>query len=148
MPSYSVEVPPELIVHWLIGALSAGPLKNAMRATREYVAREDFDLDRAGLSGSDDIDAVVAVGTLEVEAAPPAGGWTLKVRIEDSLGDRLPEDEPAQDEPEDIDLEEFWVEFIAPGRGIALAELEADSSAARARFERFVAGLKPRADAR
>ena len=73
MPSYSVEVPPELIVHWLIGALAAGPLKNAMRATREYVAKDDFDLDRAGLSGSDDIDAVVAIGILEVEAAPPAG---------------------------------------------------------------------------
>lgn len=148
MPSYNVEVPPELIVRWLMDALAVGPLKNGIRATREYVVKDDFNLDSAGLSGSDDIDVVVAVGTLEVEAAPPAGGWTLKICVEDALGDRLPEDEPVPEEPEDIDLEAFWVEFIDPDRGVALAELDAGSPAARNRFERFVERLKRNAAAR
>jgi hypothetical protein len=43
----------------------------------------------------------------------------LRIRVEDDIGPRVPEDEPTPGTEEEIDLGAFYEEFIAAGRGVA-----------------------------
>jgi hypothetical protein len=58
----------------------------------------------------------------------------LRIRIEDSLSDRLPEDEPTPEIEEDIDLAAFNTEFIVPRSGTAFVNVDAQSPEAWKRF--------------
>lgn len=67
------------------------------------------------------------VGLLEVSDPHAQMGWVLRIRIEDSLSDRLPEDEPIPEGEEDIDLAAFNTEFIVHGSGTAFVNVDAQS---------------------
>ncbi len=86
---------------------------------------------------AEDVSDGLAVGLL---GTPPAAGdaWSLRIRVEDRLGPRLPEDEDAPEEEEEIDLATFEAEFILPERETAEVLLDAEDARARARFSRFL----------
>jgi hypothetical protein len=144
MEAYDIETPPELIVRWILDAARSGREPARIYAERTYVSEQLLRPDSA--ESGDDVDAIVAVGTVEIRPTASTESWLLRVQVEDSLGDRLPEDESAPEGPEEIDLEEFWAEFIAPGRGAAYAQLFIETPAARRQFDRFVARLKRKSE--
>ena len=67
---------------------------------------------------------------------PHADGWVLRLRVEDRLCSRLPEDEDAPEGEEDIDLATFEAEFIVLERGTAEVSLDAED--AHAKFNRIL----------
>lgn len=62
----------------------------------------------------------------------------MRIRVEDDIGPRLPEDEPVPDGEEEIDLSTFYQEFIETGRGVAEVSLEAESPAAKGEATRVL----------
>lgn len=68
-------------------------------------------------------------------------GWLLQVRVEDVVGPHAPEDESVPDIPEEIDLDDFSAEFIAPDRGTIYVTVDAETPEAKRRFDRMFADL-------
>jgi len=85
----------------------------------EYVTDETF-VPKEGGYEETDVEEVTAVGSLEFVPEHRPDSWILRVRVEDELGNRLSVDENALEGPEEINLDQFWDEFIAPERGTAL----------------------------
>ena len=108
-----------------------------VRAIRSYVAGViPRRLENAlGDVDSEDITEVIAIGELEVKPKPPLHGWVLRVRIEDAPGPRLSADAASVESDEEIELEAFYEDFIAPDRGTAFVDVETDSPEAWRRFQ-------------
>jgi hypothetical protein len=65
----------------------------------------------------------------------------LRIRVEDDIGPRVPEDEPVSEEEEEIDLGAFYEEFIKGNRGTAEATAEVDSAADKASIDRLLGAM-------
>ena len=72
------------------------------------------------------------VGTLEVRPRCTPHSWVLRVRVEDDIGPRVPEDESVPEGEEDVDLVAFFEEFIKRNRGVAETMAEVGTPAAKA----------------
>ena len=107
-------------------------------ATRSYVveALEKADLYQIGEEG-EDLSDILAIGMLEVSPPAAKDGWVLRIRVEDRIGPRLPEDEDAPEGEEELDLQTFEADFIVPEFAIAEVSLEAEDAQAKARFTRL-----------
>ena len=142
MTEYELDVTADQIVHWLKDDLAAGrkrPLE--IRATREYVSDPVANLEEAGLSEDAEVASLTTVGILEVKPAGVEDSWVLRVRVEDVVGTHVPEDESAPDIPEEIDLDAFDAEFVAPDRGTAYIALGAERPKARKAFDRIYSDI-------
>jgi hypothetical protein len=138
MEHYALDLAPELLVRWLRHDLRSGHARVLVRAWREYQT-DDSDLTQAPLGDeADDVHAVSAIGTLELEPEGRADGWVLTVRVEDTAGPRLPEDEDAPAEPEALDLEAFVEAFPQLESGGAFMWVSVESPAAKRSFEGFL----------
>ena len=116
-----------------------GTLQLRVTATRSYAveALEKADLDQIG-EEVEELNDILAIGTLEVRLPVPKNGWVLRIRVEDRIGPRVPEDENAPEEEEEIDLPTFEADFILPERGTADVFLEAEDAHAKASFSRLL----------
>jgi hypothetical protein len=132
-----VDIAAEQIVRWLLTEQRAGRLRLEIRATQSYVSRPLDQSENIGLGEdeSSDLDEVVAIGVVEVSPPAPNNGWLLRIRMEDPLGPRLPEDEPAPEGEEEIDLETFKAEFVAPGRATEDVSLITETPEAAMHFK-------------
>ena len=129
-------------MRWLGAEKKAGRADRLdVRATREYSAEPVADPAGAGLGGDEDVAMLTTIGTLEVR--PTGGGprWTLRVRIEDEVGPHLPDDESVPEDAEEIDLEAFEADFVAPDSGTAFVSLEAETPRARQDFDRLLSEM-------
>ena len=135
METYPVDLEAPQIVRWLIEEQRRGTLGLNAVATRSYVS-EDLDNSESQQLSEDaeDLSDVLAVGVLEIRPPAARDGWALRIRVEDRLGPRLPEDEDAHGEEEEIDLATFETEFIQPERGTPEVLLDAEDAHAKARF--------------
>lgn len=136
MDTYPLDLDAQQIVRWLIEEQKRGALGLDVLATRSYVL-EDLDKgewQRMGTGENEAVNDILAVGALEVRPRGQKNGWVLRVRVEDRIGPRLPEDEDAPEDEEEIDLETFQAEFIKPERGTVEVLLDAEDAAAKARF--------------
>lgn len=141
METYPLDIAAEQIVAWLLEEERRKRGTFLTTATRAYVSEAvPAGTKRLGDAERQDLSDVVEVGTLE--ASQPGAGWTLRVRIEEPLGDRLPEDEPAPEEAEELDLAAFQQEFFRPERGTAFVELDAEDDAALQRFHGLVNAMR------
>jgi hypothetical protein len=142
MTEYGLDVTADQIVHWLKDDLAAGrrqPLE--IRATREYISEPVANLEEAGLSEDAEVDSLTTVGILEAKLFGVEDSWVLRVRVEDEVGLHVPEDESVPDFPEEIDLDTFDADFVAPDRGTAYVTLYADTPQAKKAFDRVFAEL-------
>lgn len=140
MTEYGLDVYADQIVKWLKGEIDAGrPFE--LRATREYSAEPVDIREEAGLSEETDAASLMTTGLLEAWPAGAEDGWRLQVRIEDVVGPHTPEEESVPDHPEEIDLDDFEAEFIAPDRGTIRVSVTADTPEAKRRFDRVFADL-------
>ena len=142
MPEYELDVTADQIVHWLKDDLAAGrkqPLE--IRATREYISEPVANLEEAGLSEDAEVASLTTVGILEAKLFGVEDSWVLRVRVEDVVGPHVPEDESVPDLPEEIELDVFDAEFVAPDRGTAYVSLFAETPKAKRAFDRVYAEL-------
>jgi len=139
METYPVDLDASQIVRWLIEEQRRGTLQFSITATRSYVveAFERADLDQMGEDAAD-LNDVLAIGALEVRPPNGKNGWLLRIRVEDRVGPRLPEDEDAPEGEEELDLQTFEADFIVPERGTAEVSLEAEDAHAKASFTKFL----------
>ena len=147
MEDYDLNLPADVVVNWLIQSAGDGDVRLSINAWREYVVDEDFAPEKSGYEGIG-VQEVTAVGSLEVAPADHRESWILRVRVEDELGDRLPIDESAPEAPEEITLDAFWDEFMAPRRGMASIKVSATGQTEKKAFDRFIAKLEKAAAAR
>lgn len=136
MIQYPVDIAADQVVRWLLAEQRAGRLAFEVQATRRYVS--EAVTTGLGEDQRPDLGEVVAVGVLEISPLSTAAGWLLRIRMEDPLGPRLPDDEPAPEGEEEIDLDTFQAEFVAPGRALEDVTLEANTPQAKARFTRLL----------
>ena len=139
MAEYGLDIDPYQIVRWLGTERKAGRGDRFdVRATREYSAEPLADPAEAGIDDDQDVASLTTIGTLEVR--PTGGGprWTLRVRIEDVVGSHLPDDESVPEDAEEIDLDAFEADFIAPDSGTAYVSLEAGTAQARQDVDRLL----------
>ena len=144
MESRSLDIQAAQVVRWLMHERRTGGLPLSITVTRTYVPEtmvreEDFGL---GDDETQDLDEAKAVGLLEVSAPSDQNGWVLRVRVEDPFGPRLPDDEQTSDEEEEIDLAQFYEDFIEPDRGIAFVDVDLEDAAAEARFESLLDSIR------
>lgn len=143
MEDHDISFPAETLLAWIReehrtrGALQLWP-------SREYVAIPRSRTDKGSFTEDEDLAETVAVGLLDVQPLGRRAGWTLHVRIEDELAAHLPEDEDAPVEPEAVDFEAFWSEFVVPGRGVMHAWITVESDDGKAAFDRFLRSLEAR----
>jgi hypothetical protein len=137
MTEYGLDVTADQVMHWLKDNLAAGGKRMLeVRATREYVSDPEAKIEEAGLSEDTEVASLTTVGTLEAKPSGVMGGWVLRMRVEDEVGPHLPEDESVRDLPEEIDLDAFDTDFVAPDRGTAYIAVYAETQEAKKAFDR------------
>lgn len=134
MESIAIDLAPEQIVHWLLDEDRRDAFDLLINATRSYRVGALSEEERTSLDDTEggEIGEISEVGHLEVRPRREPHRWVLRVRVEDDIGPRLPEDEPVPQNEEDIDLATFFEEFIASNRGIADVSAEVEGPAAKA----------------
>ncbi len=139
MDTYPLDIDPKQIVRWLIEEQRSGRLHLDVLATRSYITEPlgEAEMQRLGDEEDEDLSDVLAVGILDVSPAAESDGWVLRMRVEDRIGPRLPEDGDAPDGEEEIDLETFETEFILPERGTIDVSPDAKDSVAKGRVTRL-----------
>lgn len=139
MEPYSLDIDAEQIVRWLLDEQRAGRLQLAVLATRSYVVEPltEREAQSFGEEEADELSDMLVVGVLEVRPPAVDDGWLLRLRVEDRIGPRSPEDDDVSLEEEEIDLETFEAEFIRPERGTVDIVLEAEDAQGKARFTRL-----------
>jgi hypothetical protein len=141
--TYPVDIAPEQVVRWLMveGRLHAFDL--LVSATRSFEPGEltGGASRRLGDEEREEVSEISEVGLLEVMPRQKPHIWTLRVRVEDDIGPRLPEDESVPETEEELDLPTFYEEFIKADRGIAEVSVEVDSPAAKASFNRVLEAM-------
>jgi hypothetical protein len=140
MQTYPVEIDPEQLVNWVLAERQAQPLAvkaTARRTTemRELPIRREFHL---GDQEREELNEIATVGILEIAPLEARKGWLLTVLIEDEAGPRVPDDNAAPESDEEIDLNDFYDEFIRPERGNAYVVAEVENAAAKGRVTRLL----------
>lgn len=140
MEAYPVDLDARQIVRWLIDEQRQGTLRLNIFPSRSYEVEplSQSELQKLGEDESEDLNDILVIGVLEVTPPAEKGGWLLRIRVEDRVGPRLPEDEDTPEDEEELDLETFETEFIAPERGAVDVVLHAEDRHAKARFTRFI----------
>lgn len=147
MEDYDFDLPADVVVGWIALAVEEGGSGLEINASREYVLDESFTPEKGGYEETD-VSEVTAVGSLEVKPEHRPDSWILRVRVMDELGARLPVDEDAPKEPEEISLDQFWSEFIAPEGGTASIWVSASDAAQKETFDQFLTALERKAAAK
>lgn len=139
METYSLDIDAEQVVRWLMDEQRTGSLRLEGLATRAYVVETLTEREAQGFGDeeAEELSDVLTVGVLEVRPPAVHGGWLLRLRVEDRVGPRSPEDDDVALEEEEIDLETFEAEFIRPERGTVDITLEVDDAQGKARFTRL-----------
>lgn len=141
MQERELDIDPAHLAAWLRAELEGGSRAVSVRASREYLATALAHPELVGIGEETELAELTAVGILEVNPTDASEGWALEVRVEDELGPHTPDDESVAGESEEIDLDAFEADFLAPGRGTAFVVARFQSEAAQARFAALFADL-------
>jgi hypothetical protein len=144
METYSVDIDPEQVVHWVMEEHQATPVAFRLVARRsvelrDIPAKPEF---RLGDEEREDLNEIATFATLEIAPVHVGDGWRLTVAVEDELGPRVADDELTVEPDEEIEVETFYREFIRNGRGSATVVAEADGPIAKARITRLLHAIE------
>jgi len=135
MEEYELDTFSDQIVHWLRDELATEQPRVSYSASRDFVSDEGADTQAAGLSEETDARPLVTVGILEIRPVDADDNWRLTVRVEDNVGVHLPEDGSVSDDPEEIDLNDFQIQFTANDNCTEFVNLRAETTAAKKKFD-------------
>jgi hypothetical protein len=140
MHRYPTDLDPRRLTEWLLDEDHLRKFDLNVRTTRSFEAREMGSADTEGLDDSDIEDArdISEIGILEVAPRRTANKWVLRVRVEDNVGPRVPEDESVSEEEEELDLDGFHADFIRDDRGLTEVTAEVENSASGADLDRLL----------
>jgi hypothetical protein len=138
-----VDIEPRQIVRWLLDEERIKAFDLLVTATRSY-EREELapgEERQLGEAEAEELSEINEVGLLEVMPRKEPSRWTLRLRVTDDIGPRMPEDEPVPTEDEEIDLTTFNEEFVVADRGFTEVSAEAQDRAASAELTRLVEAI-------
>lgn len=138
-----VDIEPRQIVRWLLDEERIKAFDLLVTATRSY-EREELapgEERQLGEAEAEELSEINEVGLLEVMPRKEPSRWTLRLRVTDDIGPRMPEDEPVPTEDEEIDLATFNEEFVVADRGFTEVSAEAQDRAASAELTRLVEAI-------
>jgi hypothetical protein len=138
-----VDIEPRQIVRWLLDEERSKAFDLLVTATRSY-GREELaprEEKQLGEADAEELSEINEVGLLEVVPRNEPSRWTLRLRVTDDIGPRMPDDEPVPTEDEEIDLATFNEEFVMADRGFTEVSAEAKDRAASAEFTRLVEAI-------
>ncbi|NNJ73772.1 MAG: hypothetical protein HKP56_01295 [Anderseniella sp.] len=138
---YDLELTPEQVIGWLRDEIATGSARVNWRASLQYLAGDDVEVQTADPEDDAGIHAVSKVGVMEISPRDGSEGWALRVHISDSIGDHLPEDKSVSDEPEEIDLEDYYKQLIVPESAIGHVSLNLASERAEPLSGRLIADI-------
>ena len=143
MEPFPIDIEAKQIVRWLLDEERIQAFGLLVSATRSYQraeleAGEQGRLDEAE---REELSEISEVGLLEVTPRKEPSRWTLRIRVADDIGPRLPDDEPVPTGDEEIDLATFYEEFIAADRGLAEVSVETENAGARADLSRLIEAI-------
>jgi len=141
MTRYDLDTSAEQVVGWLKDEMAAGKQLFQIRATREYVREPVRDREGAGFDEDTDTSSLLTIGILDAWPTGVEDVWRLQIRVEDIVGPHTPEEESVPTGPEEIDLDDFEANFIAPDRGTTFVSVEVDTSEAKQRFDNVFSDL-------
>lgn len=142
MTEYGLDLDAGQIVHWLKDDQAAGRRRILqVRATREYAAEPVADPEEAGIGEDREITVLTTIGALEVWPVGVKHPWMLRVRVADVIGSHLPEDESVPEDAEEIGLDAFYRDFIAPDTGTVSVVVESDTPEGKAAFDRVLSEI-------
>lgn len=138
-----VDIEPRQIVRWLLDEERIKAFDLLVTATRSY-EREELapgEERQLGEAEAEELSEINEVGLLEVMPRKEPSRWTLRLRVTDDIGPRMPEDEPVPTEDEEIDLTTFNEKFVVADRGFTEVSAEAQDRAASAELTRLVEAI-------
>jgi hypothetical protein len=141
MHRYPTDFDPRRLTEWLLDEGHVRQFDLEVRATRSFDARNMSSADTEGLGDSDieDVRDISEIGILEVAPRRAANKWILRIRVEDDIGPRVPEDESVSDnEEEELDLDGFYADFIRDDRGLIELTAEIENSASRSDLDQLL----------
>lgn len=144
MQPYPIDLEPSQFMLWLRNPGNIEQFDLDVRVTRSFEPKAvpgGADLD---VSDRDDLHDIMEIGLLEVVPRKRPGLWTIRLRVEDDAGPRLPDDEPVPEDEEAIDLETFYDEFFTNERGLSELGAEVESAAAREDLEAVLSAATAR----
>jgi hypothetical protein len=138
-----VDIEPRQIVRWLLDEERIKAFDLLVSATRSYereelAPREEKQL---GEAEAEELSEINEVGLLEVVPRNEPSRWTLRIRVTDDIGPRMPDDEPVPTEDEEIDLATFNEEFVVADRGFTEVSAEVKDRAASAELTRLAEAI-------
>jgi hypothetical protein len=139
----AVDVDAKQIVRWLLEEERIKAFDLLVSTTRSY-EREELSSQEEGQLGdeeAEDISEINETGLLEVTPRKKPSRWTLRIRVTDDIGPRVPDDEPVPTEDEEIDLATFNDEFIRADRGFVEVSAEVKDRAASADLMHLVEAI-------
>jgi len=138
-----VDIEPRQIVRWLLDEERIKAFDLLVTATRSYERAElaPGEERQLGEAEAEELSEINEVGLLEVMPRKEPNRWTLRLRVTDDIGPRMPEDEPVPTEDEEIDLATFNEEFVVADRGFTEVSAEAQDRAASAELTRLVEAI-------
>lgn len=143
MEPVAVDVDAKQIVRWLLEEERIKAFDLLVSTTRSY-EREELSSQEEGQLGdeeAEDISEINETGLLEVTPRKKPSRWTLRIRVTDDIGPRVPDDEPVPTEDEEIDLATFNDEFIRADRGFVEVSAEVKDRAASADLMHLVEAI-------
>lgn len=144
MQPYPIDLEPSQFMLWLLNPDNVEQFDLDVRVTRSFEPRAvpgGADLD---VSDRDDLHDIMEIGLVEVVPRKRPGLWTIRLRVEDDAGSRLPDDGPVPEGEETIDLETFFDEFFRSERGVSELGAEVESAAAREDLEAVLSAATTR----
>jgi len=144
METFPVDLDPAQVVRWIIAEQHAAPstfriTANRATETRDIPMRKEL---RLGDEEREDLTEVATVATLEIAPFHSEGGWKLTMVAEDEVGPRALATRAAIGGEEEIDLDAFYRDYIASGRGSVNVTAEVDSSTAKALVTRLLHSIE------
>jgi len=143
MESIAIDLTPGQIVRWLLDEDRLHGFDLLVNATRSYRTGQLSSEERGSLDDGEEeaLSETCEVGILEVRPRHEPHRWVLRIRVEDDIGPRVPEDESVSEAEEEIDLGAFYEEFIKANRGTAEASAEVASAADKAGIARLLEAI-------
>ena len=142
MRVYPVATPAEEIVRWVKEEARSGALDFYENAWKEYRIEEEYDRSKYHPDTPKEYDLVAVIAGLDVESRVERNYWILQIRVRHVLGLVHPREEDAYVDDEDLSLDDFEKDFIAPGKGEVTVRLLAETRMAKEHFDGWFARLE------
>ena len=143
MDEHTVDILPGEMLRWVREDGARQTPRLWVRASKEYQVEPGFERQSARI-GEDEVMPVTVKGVMEISPQRGRRGWTLQIRAEDSVGLRPAGEDEGYETEDDMTVDAFESQMLAPGRGEVDIVVLAEDAAAWHRFQKWLARRRKR----